>query len=118
MAFTDKSPAAWLGAGYNSSTGKIELNTFDAPTNKLLSELTDVEADETSGDIRKLLFGVIEGVYSKLKPKLDSLDAADRPTQFTFFRSSNVADDGAVTRVYNFTFKLAPPVAVEVADEP
>ena len=118
MAFTDKSPAAWLGAGYNSSTGKIELNTFDAPTNKLLIELTDAEADETTGDIRKLMFGVIEGLYTKIKPKLDSLDAANRPSQFTFFRSNSVADDGGVTRVYNFTFRLAPPSAVEVADEP
>jgi len=118
MAFTDKSPAAWLGAGYNSTTGKIELNTNSAFTNKLLTELTDAEADETTGDIRKLLFGVLDGLYTQFNSKNSALATADRPQRVTFTRNTSVSDiTGLITRNYSLSFQLEA-ASVEVANEP
>lgn len=118
MAFTDKSPSAWLGAGYNATSGKIELNTNDAVSDKLLPELTDSEADENSGDIGRLLYGLVDGVYAKLQAKNEALLAGDRPTRFTFSRSSSVNEaTGLITRNYNFSFTLAA-TGLDVASEP
>jgi hypothetical protein len=118
MAFTDKTPASWLGAGYNTQSGKIELNTNDAPFDKLLAELTDAEADETSGDIGKLLFGVIDGLFTKINEKNASLDPADRPTRFTFNRGTSLNDaTGLITRNYSISITLATS-GLEVAPEP
>jgi hypothetical protein len=117
MPFTDSTPTSWLGAGYNTQSGKIELNTNDADFDKLLTELTDAEADENSGDIRKLMFGLIDGLFTKLKQKNDSLSPEDRPQNFTFNRSSNMADDGTITRSFSFVFRLST-AGIEVADEP
>jgi hypothetical protein len=117
MPFTDSTPASWLGAGYNAQSGKIELNTNNATVNKLLTELTDSEADETTGDIRKLMFGVLDGLFVKLKAKNDALLPADRPQNFTFNRASSVGEDGVITRSFNFTFRLSTS-GIEVANEP
>lgn len=118
MAFTDKTPAAWLGAGYNTQSGKIELNTNDAVSDKLLTELTDAEADENSGDIGKLLYGLLDGVYSKVSAKNTSLAQADRPTRFNFSRATSVNETtGLLTRNFNFTFTLEA-AGLEVAQEP
>lgn len=117
MPFTDSTPSSWLGTGYNTQAGKIELNTNDASLDKLLTELTDAEADESSGDIRKLMFGILDGLYVKLKQKQDNLAPADRPQNFTFNRNSNFADNGALTRTLSFTFQLEAS-GIEVADEP
>jgi hypothetical protein len=118
MAFTDKTPASWLGAGYNAQSGKIELNTNDASSNKLLTELTDAEADEASGDIGKLLFGLIDGLYTKINEKNNSLAQADRPTRFTFTRGTVINDaTSLVTRNYAISITLATS-GLEVAPEP
>ena len=118
MAFTDKTPAAWLGAGYNTQSGKIELNTNDAVSNKLLTELTDAEADENSGDIGRLLYGILDGVYAKLQAKNAELLPEDRPTRFNFNRSTSLNDTtGLITKSYNFTFTLKA-TGVDVAPEP
>ena len=118
MAFTDKAPAAWFGAGYNAQPGKIELNTNDATSNKLLPELTDAEADEVSGDVGKLLYGLIAGLYAKATEKNASLAATDRPARFSFNRVSSVNEaTGLIQRSYTFNFTLAA-AGVEVAPEP
>lgn len=118
MAFTDKSPASWLGAGYNGATGKIEINTNSAATNKLLTELTDAEADEINGDIRKLLFGIFDGLFVKFRTKNDSLAEDDRPQRMVFTRSTFVNEaTGVITRSYTAQFQLAAS-AIEVLDEP
>jgi hypothetical protein len=119
MAFTDKAPSAWLGAGYVSSTGKIELNTNNAATNKLLPELTDSEANATTGDVRKLMFGLIDGIHKKLDAKNTALASADRPSNFTFSKSATVnPSDGTMLQTYTFNFRLGAPATLEVADEP
>lgn len=118
MAFTDKSPAAWLGSGYNTQSGKIELNTNSAFTDKLLTELTDAEADETTGDIRKLLFGIIDGLYTQFNSKNSTLAAADRPQRVAFTRSTTVNETtGFIARSYSINFQLEA-ASVEVANEP
>ena len=119
MAFTDKSPASWLGAGYNATTGKIELNTNNASTDKLLPELTDSEADETTGDIRKLMYGLLDGLHKKLEAKNAALAVADRPVNFSLSKSSSISPtDGSISAQFSFSFRLAAPTTLEVADEP
>jgi hypothetical protein len=118
MPFTDKSPASWLGAGYNASTGKIELNTSTAATNKLLTELTDAEANETTGDIRKLLFGILDGLYVKYQEKNSALAIANRPERVTFTRNTSVNDaTGLINRSYTVNIQLEA-ASIEVANEP
>ena len=118
MALTDKSPATWLGAGYNSSSGKIELNTNDADANRLLTELTDAEADETTGDFRKLLFGILDGLYTQFTTKNATLAPADRSQRVTFTRSSSVNEaTGLINRSYNISIQLEA-ASVDVANEP
>jgi hypothetical protein len=117
MPFTDKSPAAWLGAGYDASTGKISFNTANAASNQTLPQLTDTEADETTGDIRKVLFALIDGIFTKYDAKYSALDTAARPSKVTFTRSATANADGSVTRTYLFVANLAAPLSVEVADE-
>ena len=118
MALTDKSPATWLGAGYNSSSGKIELSTNNAFSNKLLTELTDAEADETTGDIRKLLFGILDGLYVQFSTRNITRATADRSQRVTFTRTTAINDaTGLVTRNYNASIQLEAPL-LEVANEP
>lgn len=113
MALTDKSPAAWLGSGYTATPGKIELST-----SALLKEITDAEADGKSGDFRKVLSSIIEGLYSKFATKYGALHEPDRPTRIAFNRSINVDQiTGNITRNYNIRFELQAD-AVSVLSEP
>ena len=113
MAFTDKTPKTWLGSGYKSSPGKIELSTTT-----LLKEVSDAEADENSGDFRKVLSSIIEGLYSEYAVKYNRLPEADRPTRMTFNRTINVDQiTGNLVRNYNLRFELET-VAVNVPSEP
>ena len=81
----DPAPSTWLGAGYDVDTGThvISLNTNDAASNKLLAQLTDALADPTTGDIRSVMFAVLEAFYTAWRAVAD----ADHPTKMTITRS-------------------------------
>ena len=121
MPFTDSTPSSWLGAGYNTQSGKMELNTADALTDALLPELSDAEADEASGDIARLLYGLIDGLYVKAHAKNSELAPADRPTRFRFVRNTSVNEaSGFITRDYSLSFTLGSTglSGLKVAAEP
>jgi hypothetical protein len=113
MAF-DKKISTWLGAGFAVDTGnhKITLNTADASSNKTVPELTDAEADPTTGDVRKLIFALAEMLYAAYAAQ----DAADLPSRVTIYKSSQSA--GAVL-THTYTIVCVNDItAQEVADEP
>ena len=101
----DAKPSTWLGAGYASSAGShtITLNTNDAASNKTLPQLTDVEADPTTGDIRKLMYALSEALYQAY----NAIATADRPTKMAVYRGTSTNEQtGVITRNYTFNFSL------------
>ena len=79
----------------------------------LLQEVTDAEAHATTGDWRKVAFGICEAMYQKQI----NTPSADRPTKVSFTRSSSTNEiTGVVTKFYGFSFSTAT-LGFEVADE-
>lgn len=111
----DLTPATWLGQTYSFENGQLRFDLTGYP------ELTAGEVDPTSGDVRKLLFGLLEGIYQKYRTANQALPSAERPQRTRV--SKSVAEDestGVVTRTYSFRFDLSPPSAgaFEVGSEP
>ena len=113
MPLTDKSPKTWLGSGYTASPGKIELSTT-----ALLKEISDAEANENSGDFRKVLSSIVEGLYSQYSAKYNALPEADRPARMMFNRSISVDQaTGSIVRNYNLRFELEA-ATINIVREP
>jgi hypothetical protein len=113
MAF-DKKPSTWLGAGYAASAENhtITLNTADAASDKTVPELADAEADPTTGDVRKLVFALMEMLYAAWAAQA----AVDRPTKLTIYKSSSVSGS---TITHTYTVVTVNDInAQDVADEP
>lgn len=121
-------PATWLGNGYSTGAGTIIFSTAQQATpntNKTLPKVDDksagAESAPATGDIRRLLFGLIDGLYEKwllrvaaaaLAPTTDPL-----PTKMTIYKSTSTNDTtGEVTRTYSFQFKTEV-TGEEVASE-
>lgn len=111
MAF-NPAPSAWLGAGYSLAANAITLNTADAATDATLLELTDVEANATTGDIRAVFHGLSEGMFAAWLAQA----TADRPQQVSITRVISGRPDGKVNYQYNLNFVM--DANVEVAPEP
>ena len=112
MAF-DPSPTAWLGAGYSLASSEIKLKTVTAGSNITLPEVTDTEANASTGDIRKVAFGIDEALYQAFNSKA----VADRPAKMTRTRSDTVnSSTGVITRRYTSTYYISPG-SVEVVSE-
>lgn len=115
MAY-DAKPSTWLGAGYSLASNAITMNTNDAGSNKTLTELTDAEANATTGDVRKLFYALVEKMYAAYMAQA----SADRPTKMAIVRSTSINDTaGSGVRSYTFTFYLdtGTDPAFEVTDE-
>ena len=86
----------------------------------LFPELTDTEAAAPTGEIRKLMYAIIDGFYNQIRNKNASLAETARPTRMRVVR--NISEDeetGLTTRRYTFTFITSPPPAgsTDVAPE-
>ena len=113
MAFT-KTPSTWLGAGYSASSGSntTTLTTSNATSNVTLAELTNTEANSSTGDIRKIILAFVEQFYRAYS----ATATADRPLKMTIGRNIVAGQDNVNTANYTFSFTLSPTV-LEVADE-
>ena len=112
MSF-NPAPSAWLGAGYAPTGNTIVLNTNDAVSNKTLAQLTNAEANATTGDVRKLFFALLEMIYQANL----AVATADRPAKMRIYRSSSVDETtGVITRSYQVQFDLEA-TGVEVTAE-
>ena len=78
-----------------------------------LDEVTDTEANATTGDWRKIVFGIMEMIYQRWA----STQPADRPSKLTITRTSSINSfTGNVT--YNYGVKVSVASgSVEVDDE-
>lgn len=74
-----------------------------------LDELTDAEIDASTGDFRKIVFGLVEMMYQRHL----NTPTADRSTKCTVTRTSSTNETtGVVTRYYQFAIQLDPVVEV------
>ena len=97
MAY-DKKPSTWLGAGYanDASAHTITLQTAGAASNKTLPDLTDAQANPTTGDA----VNIIEAFNEALFQHYNGL-GADAPAHIRIYRASQTDDaTGVVTRTY------------------
>lgn len=105
MAF-DKTPSAWITSWSEDGTDiTVPIASFP--------QLTAAEADGTSGDIRKIIFAILEVLYAKHV----SLATADRPSKLTITKTASVdTATNVLTNTYNFTIKT-DILTQEVVDE-
>lgn len=103
MAF-DPKPSTWLGAGYSLGTHTIILQTADASTNKTLPQLTDAQANATTGNIRNVAFALLEALYQAWVAQ-----AGSQPTKMTVSRNSITQSDGSLSYSYSVNFNITPP---------
>ncbi len=79
-----------------------------------MPQLTDAEADPTTGDVRKVFFAQVDAMYNAWL----AIDVADRPTMMTLQKSANINPDTNVIQVnYNFSFNVQVETE-EVSNEP
>lgn len=112
MAF-NKAPSNWLGAGYTLNTNVVGFNTNDAATNKTLTQLTNTEANASTGDIREVMFAMLEAFYQAYIAK----DNADRPSKLSISRNGTTTSTGNINYTYNVQVEVSP-TAVNVTPEP
>ena len=109
-------PSTWFGAGYTASSGghTITLNTNDAASNKLLTKLTDVNADPTTGNAEVIGMAILEMLLAAYNTR----KAADAPTNFKVIKSVNKdPSTGNDVLTYSVTVQATPPSTVTVATE-
>lgn len=106
MAF-DPTPSAWIASwSEDGSNITVPIASF--------AELTDTEADGTTGDIRKIMFAVVEQFYQAYNAEA----TADRPTQMRIYKSASINPETSVlTNSYTFQFTCGIG-SQEVSDEP
>ena len=79
----------------------------------LLPEITNAEANATTGDSRRVIYGLLEMLYSKMQ----NLDSADRPTKLTILRATyEDTNTGEFVKTFTITVR-ASSTGFEVADE-
>ena len=117
-------PSTWLGAGYSadSSDHTITFGIAGNATGVVFPAITDAEAvpadtggtaeapTTAGGDIRKVLFGLLDGLYEKWLLRVAAAAAAPTtaplPTKFTMYKSTSTNDTtGEVTRTYSVQVK-------------
>lgn len=99
-------PTDWL-TGWSEDATDITLPIATLP------ELTALEADGATGDIRKIMFALCEEMYTQY----NALDTADKPAKMVISKSSTLsATTGIVTHSYGMKF-LNEISSQDVADE-
>src|SRR5690606_12798565 len=100
--------------GLSVASNQLRLTTADSSAPVAVPELTDAEADPTTGDVRKLFYALCEMMYQAR----NAIAPEDLPVQMQIFRTSSVNDvTGEITRTYTLQF-VTEATGVEVADEP
>ena len=96
MSF-DKTPTTWIpGYTYADANLHIPISAW--------TEITAAEANASSGDIRKMYFGMCEGMYNSYNDTL----VDNRPTKMSLFKGSSYDSITGVNTVqYTFLFKTA-----------
>jgi len=87
----------------------VSLGTDGSADNTLsrmgtLKEVTPVEANATTGDVKQVIYGLIDELYRRYV----SVPAADRTAKMVVTRSTSENPDGTFSRTYSFRFTLDP----------
>ena len=106
MAFS-KVPTDWL-AGWSEDATSITVPLATFP------QLSAVEADGATGDIRAITHAIMEKLWSEWNGRA----AADRPTKMTISKSASVSvATGVTTNTYTIRI-MAVSTGENVEDEP
>jgi hypothetical protein len=99
-----------LGANYSATgTTSITFTVADLPP---LNTLTSTELADATGDSRKIIYALLQGIYAKYKAL-----TTDLPTKMTIARTTTVSDTTQTASV-TFTIRfLTTDVTTTVADE-
>jgi hypothetical protein len=97
-------PAALFGAGYSLASSVAGFNTNTAGSNKLLTELTDAEANASTGSAEKILFALLEMIRAKIE---SPATAGTTLTGIRMVTQDIAAIPGKVRRNYNFYVDVA-----------
>lgn len=98
----DLKPSTWFPA-CSLAANTFGLNTKDH-ANPSLAELTDAEANPTSGDARKIVYALLERAFQVY----NSLPEADRPARMKVVKTGQLGGFNPVFAVqYNVTFQVA-----------
>jgi hypothetical protein len=103
MAYTsyDK-PGEFFGAGYTLGSSIVGLTTATEGSNVVLAQLSDTDAHPTTGQTQQVCLAIAEAIYQKLL----AIATADKPTNMTCVRQSNIDDTLSIRTVsYVLTFK-------------
>lgn len=103
MAFND-APSDWLPNGYSLDSNLVRFKTATGGTGVALPELTDAQADPTTGDIRQVMYAICAAFAQAWESKA----TADRPTRMTISRTTSTAREGVLS--HSFTFRFDTPV--------
>ena len=106
MAF-NKAPSNWIPSWSENGTDiSVPIASFP--------EMTAAEADGTTGDIRKVVFAIMEELFGKW----NSLATADRPTKMVISKAISSSPTTGITQ-NTFTVKFYTEIiSQEVEDEP
>jgi hypothetical protein len=101
MAF-DKTPTTWL-PGYALTSSQAIFNTATHAPTVTLPQLTDTEANASTGDIRAVAFAMIEALFQGWVSQVGS-----EPNKMTI---SRVITPGSTTLTYQYQlrFVITPP---------
>jgi hypothetical protein len=111
----NQTPADFFGDGYSAdnSSHTITFETFDAGATCVLPEVTDGEADTSSGDYRKVVYGILEALHQNFERVKGTTTAS---TRIKSTRNSYEDSDGAFLRTYKFVVSTTAS-QIEVKNE-
>jgi hypothetical protein len=90
-------PGEFFGAGYSLGSNKVSLETATSGGTPVLTQLTDTDANATTGKTQQVVTALVEACYAKYI----AIPAADRPTNLRITRQSGV-NDTTGTRTVNY----------------
>ena len=119
MAFTTY-PTTWV-PGYTANSTSHTLTIPLTHANGAAwaaTDITDVEANATTGDIRKVYQGLSEFMYQNYANRMmTQANTADRPAKLTISKSVSVDPAANTTTLYYTMTFVCATATVDVANE-
>jgi hypothetical protein len=111
MAY-NKAPSGWLGAGYTLASNKVQFNTSTAASDPLVLELTDAQANVTTGDVAQVFYGLC----SMMNKAWTAKATADRPSNMTLSKSTQSVSETRIQHSFTLSFVVSNSVVYDVED--
>lgn len=117
MAF-NKTPPSFFGTGYvySSVNKRITLSTNNSTEVIKLSELTNTEANQSTGDARKLVYALMLFIEQRLV-ELGSSKSVKMTVSTRISNGSTQASTGGMLKTYVFDFYRSNPAHYDVTPE-